>query len=140
MEFFSDEIQVVKDVFEGTDMELDRDWPCLSFRDVATDILIKSGVMHRDADKSRNPYRRDAWEHSYLAEYLREMLGCWLRIRTVIEPDALSREVKALHRTAKAVGLASMWRVQREHRRVPILLGPLVPADIMLSAFRFACA
>ena len=53
----------------------------------------------------------------------------------MIEPDELSREVKVFHRTAKAVGLASMWRVQREHRRIPILVGPFVPADIMLAAF-----
>ena len=51
----------------------------------------------------------------------------------------METQVKALHRTAKSIGLASMWRVQREHCRVPILLGPLVPADIMLAAFRSAC-
>ena len=58
----------------------------------------------------------------------------------MIQPDELSREVKALHRTAKSVGLASMWRVQREHRHVPVLVGPLVPADIMLAGFRAGCA
>ena len=138
-EFFSEEIQVVKDMFEGSELELDSDWPNMSFQDVASDILIKSGVLHRDADKSKNPYRRDEWEHCQLAEYLRKMLSCWLRIRTVIEPDALEREIKALHRTAKSVGIASMWRIQRAHRRLPILVGPLVPADIMLAGFRAAC-
>ena len=139
-EFFSDEIQIVKDMFEGSDLELHRDWPNTGFQEVATDILIKSGVLHRDADRSRNPYRRDAWEHDHIAEYLREMLACWLRVRTMIEPDEMSREVQALHRTAKAVGMAATWRVQREHRRVPILRGPVVPADIMLAAFRSACS
>ena len=139
-EFFSNEIQIVKDMFDGSDLELNRDWPGTGFQDVATDVLIKSGVLHRDADKSRNPYRRDAWEHDHIAEYLREMLACWLRIRTMIEPDEFSREIQALHRTAKAVGVAAMWRVQREHRRVPILLGPVVPADIMLAGFRSACS
>ena len=57
-------------------------------------------------------------------------------MRTTIDADELSREVKSLHRTAKSVGLASMWRVQRAHRKVSILVGPLVPADIMLAGFR----
>ena len=72
--------------------------------------MIKSGVLHRDADKSRNPYRRDAREHVQLSEYLREILGCWLRIRSMLEPEELSSHDKALHRTAKAIGLASTWR------------------------------
>ena len=68
------------------------------------------------------------------------MISCWLRIRTVIDNDGLSREIKVLHHTAKSVGMASMWRVQWEHKRIPILVGPLVPADIMLAGFRSACA
>ena len=75
-DFFSDEIQVVKDMFDGTDLELERDRPNAGFQEVATDALIKSGVLYRDADKSRNPYRRDGWEHDQLSEYLREMLAC----------------------------------------------------------------
>ena len=95
-EFYSDEIQVVKDRFEGTELELERDWPNVSFQEVASSILMKAGVLHRDADKSRNPYRRDTWEHNHVAEYLREMLGCWLRIRTMVEPDEMNVQVKAL--------------------------------------------
>ena len=139
-QFYSDEIQVVKDLFEGTESELPVAWPNVSFKEVSSDILLRSGVLHRDADKSRNPYRRDSWEHSRLLEYLRKMISCWLRMRTTIDSDELSKEVKALHHTAKSIGLASMWRVQREHRRVPVLVGPLVPADIMLAGFRSACA
>ena len=77
-DYYSDEIQIVKDMFQGSELELHDEWPQASFQDVATDLFIKSGVLHRDADKSRNPYRRDAWEHEYLGEYLREMLSCWL--------------------------------------------------------------
>ena len=139
-QFFSDEIEVVKKIFDGTESEFPIEWPNTSFESVASQILLRSGVLHRDADKSRNPYRRDQWEHSRIAEYLRDMIGCWLRIRTTIDADELSREVKARHRTAKSVGLASMWRVQRAHRKVPILVGPLVPADIMLAGFRAGCA
>ena len=137
-DYYSDEIQIVKDMFEGTELELHRDWPNAEFQEVARDLLIKSGVMHRDADKSKNPYRRDAWEHDELSEYLREMLSLWLRIRSIIDEDEMSTKLKALHRTAKSIGMAAMWRVQREHRRVPILIGTLVPADIMLAAFRSA--
>ena len=70
-EYYSDEIQIVKDMFEGSDLELHRDWPGESFQDVVRQILIKSGVLHRNADKSKNPYRRDDWEHDQLYEYLR---------------------------------------------------------------------
>ena len=139
-QFFEDEINVVRDIFDGSESELPLEWPNRTFEEVSADILLRSGVLHRDADKSRNPYRRDKWEHIRIGEYLRKMISCWLRMRTVIDADELSREVKALHRTAKSIGLASMWRVQREHRRIPILVGPLVPADIMLAGFRHACA
>ena len=65
----------------------------MGFQEVTTDILIMSGVLHRDVDKSRNPYRTDAWEHNQQAEYLREILGWWLRIRSMVEPDELSVKV-----------------------------------------------
>ena len=55
----------------------------------------------------------------------------------MLEPDELASQVKALHRTAKAIGMAATWRVQR---RIPVLIGPLVPADVMLAGFRAACA
>ena len=74
-DYFSNEIQIVKDMLEGSELELERDWPNCGFQDVASQIMIKSGVLHRDADKSRNPYRRDEWEHDQLAEYLREMVA-----------------------------------------------------------------
>ena len=107
-DYFSNKIQIVKDMLAGSELELERDWPNCGFQDVASQVLIKSDVLHRDADKSKNPYRRDEWEHDQLAEYLREMIACWLRIRTMVEPDEMDMNVKALHRTAKAVGIYSI--------------------------------
>ena len=78
--FFSDQIQVVKDVLEGTDGELERDWPYRSFKDVSADILMDVGVLHKNAAKSKNPYKRDQWEHDRLAEYMQNMVQYWLQI------------------------------------------------------------
>ena len=84
-QLYADEIEAVKDIFDGTESELPIDWLSTSFESVATQILLRSGVLHRDADKSRNPYRRDQWEYSRLAEYLRGIIACWLRMRTSID-------------------------------------------------------
>lgn len=52
-DFFADEIRIVKNTFDGTELVLEDDWPNAAFQDVASDILLKSGVLHRDADKSK---------------------------------------------------------------------------------------
>ena len=136
--FFSEEVQNVKEVLNDTEAELERDWPYNSFRQVSKEILLNSGVMHRDSDKSKNAYKRDQWEHDRLSEYMREMITNWLRISAVIDTEDLLTEVSKLQKTAKLVSNASMWTVQREHPSIPIWAGPLVPADIMLAAFRVA--
>ena len=69
-EFFSEQIQVVKDVLDGTEGELERDWPYKCLKEVSLNILKEAGVLHRDAVKSKNPYNRDQWEHDRLSGYL----------------------------------------------------------------------
>ena len=63
-----DKIQVVKDSFDGTEMELEHDWPHTNFQimETETDILIKSGC-YIVTGQVENPYHRDDWEHSHLA-------------------------------------------------------------------------
>ena len=134
--FFSEQIQVVKDVVEGTDSELERDWPYCSFKEISTEILINSGVLHHDATRSKNPYKRDQWECDRLAIYMQNMIQCWLQISAVVDTDDLARDMKLLQKKAKAVGLASMWAVQHENPVTPVWVGPLVPADVMLAGFR----
>ena len=136
--FFSSEVQAVKDLLADTEAELERDWPYNSFRDVSKEILLGSGVMHRDSDKSKNAYKRDQWEMDRLSMYVREMITNWLRISAVIDTEDLMSEVGSLQRKAKLVSSASMWTVQRKHPTVPIWAGPLVPADVMLAGFRAA--
>ena len=134
--FYSNQIQLVKDVLDGTDAELERDWPYQSFKDVSSDLLLKSGVMHRNADKSKNPYKRDQWENDRLADYMQNMIQCWLQISAVIDTEDLAADMKKLQQTAKKVGLAAMWAVQQENPSTPVWVGPLVPADVMLAGFR----
>ena len=135
-EFFSEQIQVVKDVLDGTDSELERDWPYHSFKEFSSEVLINSGVLHHDAARSKNPYKRDQWENDRLANYMQSMIQCWLQISAVIDTDDLTEDMKKLQKTAKKVGLASMWAVQSEHPTTPVWIGPLVPADVMLAGFR----
>ena len=65
-EFFEEQIQAVKDVLEGTESEVESDWPYVSFREVSAEVLLSSGVLHRDSDKSKNAYKRDQWEYDRL--------------------------------------------------------------------------
>ena len=57
-DLFSDKIQELKDKFKNTDDALDRDWPNASFREVSAAVLLGSGILYEDADRSRNPYKR----------------------------------------------------------------------------------
>ena len=59
--FFSNQIQEVKDVLDGTASELERDWPYHSFRDVSKELLLKFGVLHHNADKSAINGKTTAW-------------------------------------------------------------------------------
>ena len=135
-DFFSEQVQVVKDVLDGTEAELERDWPYKSFKEVSSDILMEAGVLHRDAARSKNPYKRDQWEHDRLAGYLQNMIQGWLQISAVLDTEDMAEDMKRLQKAAKKVGLASMWAVQHENPTVQIWAGPLVPADIMLAGFR----
>ena len=136
--FFSDQVQAVKDVLHGTEAELERDWPYSSFRQVSTEILLNSGVLHHDADKSKNCYKRDQWEHDRLDEFMKQMIDCWVRISAVIDTEDLLTEIQYLQKTAKSVAVAATWSVQQQNPSIPIWCGPLVPADIMLAGFRAA--
>ena len=67
---FSDEICDIRQIFDGSAGELTTDWPGESFRDVTAAILLKSGVLHADADKTVNPYRRSKHELCDIGQYL----------------------------------------------------------------------
>ena len=138
-ELFSEEITVIKDIFAGSDSELERDWPGMGFREVADSILSAAGVLYKDAARSSNPYRRDAWQETRLESYLRSMIKAWLRVRATVESDAFNEHVGELQAMAKKVSKAAMWAIQRGHNE-PILLGPIVAADVMLAGFTAAAS
>ena len=85
--FVSDQIQVVKDVVEGSDSELERDWPYYSFKEILTEILINLGVLHHDAtSEEQEPVQTrpvGVWQAcGVYAEH--DPIQCWLQISAVV--------------------------------------------------------
>lgn len=90
---------------------------------MSKELLLKSGVMHHNAGKSKNPYKRDQWQNDRLADYMQNMIQCLLQISAVIDTDDLVEDMKKLQKTAKKVGLAAMWAIQRTRESVNTGLG-----------------
>ena len=138
-ELFSEEITVIKDLLAGSEWELGRDWPGMGFREVSESVLAGAGVLYKDAARSSNPYRRDAWQEQRLKDYLHQMIKAWLRIRATVEPEAFNSHLTELQNMAKNVSKAAMWAVQQKNDE-PVLVGPIVAADVMLSGFTAAAS
>ena len=138
-ELFSDTICDLRQVFEGTAGELPTDWPGESFKEVASSILISSGVLHADADRSSKLYRRSKSELKGIGKYLSAMVHDYLRVRAMCPLDVFRDRMRELHRTAKSVGKAAVWALQAERPHDPVLTGPVVAADVMMAAMANAC-
>ena len=95
-ELFSEKIQEVKDKVLGTSHELGRDWPDASFKEVASSLLVGSGILHDDADRSRNPYKRTLENQVTIGQYVSDLVGQWLQIRAFVDLEDLKGHVDDL--------------------------------------------
>lgn len=55
---FSDEIGIIKQLFDGTATNLESDWPGCHFKRVAESTVVEASVVHADSGKKTNPYKR----------------------------------------------------------------------------------
>jgi hypothetical protein len=139
-DLFSAQVQGVKDKLHDTDFELQRDWPNASFKEIASPLLIGSGVLFGDADRSRNPYKRSLADQVEIGKYVGDLVGQWLYIRVFIELEELTAHVDKLRDSAKSVGDAMCWTVQKDFVDQPIFVGPITASDVMRAGFCHASA
>ena len=87
-DLFSSQIQDFKDFMKENSTELPRDWPGGDFKSTASSFLFGAGLLHDDADRANNPYKRTLPELVSIGKYVSEMIGHFLRIRAFISGDA----------------------------------------------------
>ena len=135
---FSAEISIIKQLFDGTDMELEAEWPGCHFKQVVESTVVEAGVVHDDSGKKTNPYKRLAIEQQRLGDYMTQMVKLWLRVRAYVSLGDLLTQTKILSDIARVVEAAMRSSVQATRPKVPAYCGAISAADIMLAGFSHA--
>ena len=55
---YSEEIAVIKQLLDGTDVELGASWPDAYYKEVVQMVLVDVGVVKKTSGKTHNPNRR----------------------------------------------------------------------------------
>ena len=137
---YSDNIQVIKDVLQGSSFELDSQWPGFSCAQAQKAILLDAGVLFEDAGRSRNPYARTKQDQDRIAVFTHKMIELYLRVYATVKPEDWAALIKDLQQKARAVQQAALWTMQAEFPADPVFVGPIVAADIVAAGLRFADA
>ena len=134
----STEIATIKQILDGTTLELDADWPGWPFKRVVESVLIDTGVVHGDSGKKTNPYKRLVIVQKRLGEYMKHAVKLWLRIRTFLSLDELLGQTVKLAETAREVEKAAIAIVQASMPKQPVYCGAISVADVMLAELNHA--
>ena len=138
-DFFSEEIQQIKDTLAGSQHALPATWPDMSVLPAMKTVMQEAGVLFADAGRSRNPYVRTAEEQRVIADYTRTVLRSWLKVRATIADKAKwLQHLRDLQRRAKVIAQAAMWSMQTKFSAYPIFAGAIVAADVMAAGLNFA--
>ena len=70
-DLFSEEIATLKQIFDGSALELEPAWPGCPFRRLVESTLVDVGVVREDSGKKANPYKRLEVDQQRLGEYMR---------------------------------------------------------------------
>ena len=106
---YSNEIQIVKDVVQGSEFEVASQWPGMSYAQAQRVFLQDAGVLFADAGRGRNPYNRTAHEQKIISEFAHDMLRKFLRIAVTVKPEELKACLLQLQEKTKLIQNATMW-------------------------------
>ena len=137
-EFYSDQIQIIKDVVAGSRFAVANKWPNVSVDDAQRALLQDAGVLFADAGRSRNPYSRTSAEQVNIANYIHAMLKKYLAVRVTVDASRWATLLHELQRKAKLVQKAALWAMQAEFMADPVFVGPIVAADIIAAGLTAA--
>ena len=135
---YSTEISGIKQMLDGTAMELAADWPGCHFKRVVESTVVDAGVVYGDSGKKTNPYKRLDIEQQRLGDYMRQMVQLWLRVRTYVPLDDLLEQTKILGESARTIEKAMRSIIQSTMPKVPAYCGAISVADVMLAGFSHA--
>ena len=137
-DLYSSEISVIKQIFDGTTLELEAEWPGCHFKKVVESALVDVGVVFTDSGKKTSPYKRLAVEQQRLGEYMKRIVKLWLRIRTFMSLEDLLEQTRILGETARSIEKGMISILQARLPKQPVYCGALSVADVMLSGFTHA--
>ena len=106
-DFYSDQVQVIKDVLKGSAHEVGAQWSGQAVVPVLRYFLQNAGVLFSDAGRSRNPYPRTVSQQRDISVFAREMLPKYLRVYVTVEPKVWSEQIQRLHRFVKVIQQAA---------------------------------
>lgn len=128
----------IRQALDATKHELSASWPDAHFRDVLDRLLVKSGVVAKNPNRATNPTRRLAKDQGNLAMFLKAMLAMWLRLWAVFKLDVLKSKTYELAQRAQTIQRAAINSVRVQLPEVPVAIGALSIADVMLAGFTHA--
>ena len=135
---FDETVQGFKETCAELPCKLERTWPGMKFEQVIKLILTDSGILFKDAARSRHPHARAEQEQREICSFTLEMMQKWLRIRTTIAQRELQPFLDQLRGWASLIAQASTWVLQAQYPDYPVFYGPIVAADVWLAAFHHA--
>ena len=132
-DLFSEQISLIKQVFDGSEHELSAAWPGCAFKDVIQSVMIDSGIVFPESGKKA--MKRSAVQQKRLANFAHQLIPLWLRVRSFVELDELNARIADLALSAKVIVEASLFALQKQLPRDPVLTGAITVADVMMSGF-----
>ena len=136
-DIYSEQISLIKEIFDGSQSELSADWPGCAFKDVVQSVFIDSGIVVPESGKKA--MKRPAVQQQRLGQFAQELIPLWLRVRSFVglHQELLSRTAE-LAASAKEIADAATATLQKRLPRDPALTGAIAIADIMMAGFEHA--
>ena len=125
-EFFSQEIQTIKDLLADSAWEVTASWPHVFWHQAMKHVTNDAGVLFKDVGRSRNPYPRTKMEQEEICAYVKVMLRLWLRVRTTVRSqDTWMHHLGEFQQSAKRLRNRRRGRCRSFFQRIQFFLDPL---------------
>ena len=135
---FDEAVLASRDVLKDSDFDLSVVWSGIFWHEAVKEVVNNMGVLFEDAGRSQNPHVRTKKEQNAISMYVKQALRAYVRVRATISAHEFKAHMKELAIMARTVATAARWAVQGRFPRDPIFVGPIVEADVVLAALRYA--
>ena len=128
---YSEQIASIKEIFDGSTIELPASWPDRYFKDVLKSVLVDTGIVNSEPNKAE--LKRTALHQQQLGEFMQRMVPLWLRVRAVLELSQMDEHVSSLGFIAQIVENATVAVLQKRKPDDPVFCGALCMTDVIFA-------